>query len=105
MNISNKCERILSRIDLQINSKQLEGDKVEVNLTTIFDDFRDKNVPIFEEDLADAITAGIAEDILVGKGNVLTTMINLPLFKRTFPCIVMMNAITKINESKTESSY
>ncbi len=105
LKISNKCERILARIDLQINAKQLAGDKVEVNLSVIFKDFRDKNVPILEEDLADAIEAGLCEDILVGSNNELTTMLNLPLFKRLFPCIVMMNAVNRINESKSGSGY
>ena len=41
-------------------------------------------------------------DILVGGGNKLTTTVNYMKLKKLYPCIKMMNAVKKINESKTQ---
>lgn len=101
LKISNKCERFLSRIIEQINVKGGTNPKEPVNISVILDDFKERGVPITQEDLCDAITAGLAEDILVGNKNELTSVIAIERLRKIFPAIRMDNSIKRINEEKS----
>ena len=100
--ISDKCQTFLKSILDQFVAKGLVEERVEADLSAIIDRFKEKNIPISDDDLVDAITAGICDDILVGSGNKLTTTVNYNKLKKLYPCIKMMNAVKKINESKTQ---
>ena len=100
LNISNKCERFLRAIMEQFIAKGIDKPKWQCDISMILEDFKTRNVPITDEDLRDAIDAGLAEDILVGDGNKLTSVINYEKLKKVFPAIQMMNAIKRVNESK-----
>ncbi|MCO4792134.1 MAG: cyclic nucleotide-binding domain-containing protein [Bacteriovoracaceae bacterium] len=103
LQISDKCQTLLKSIMDQFVAKAVVDEKAEANITTILDGFKEKNIPISDEDLMDAISAGICDDILVGSGNVLSTTVNYAKLKKLYPCIKMMNAVKKINESKSQT--
>jgi len=105
LRISNKCELLLNKVMAQIDAKGLSGDKVEVDLTSIFSEFKSRNIPIMEEDLADAIEAGFAQDIMIGTSNRMSTVVDAKTLRKALPSIQMMNAISRINEKKTEGKY
>jgi CRP/FNR family cyclic AMP-dependent transcriptional regulator len=105
--ISSKCERFLKRIyDQLLNAGTSDDSKeAEVDISQILTDFKTRKVPIFDEDLKDAIVAGICDDILVGPGNKLISKVNFPKLKKIYPCIKMMNAIERLNETHSTSKY
>jgi len=102
LQISDKCQTFLKSIIDQFIAKGVVDEKAEADLSAIIDVYKEKNIPISDEDLIDAITAGICDDILVGAANKLTTTVNYMKLKKLYPCIKMMNAVKKINESKTQ---
>lgn len=100
LKISPKCERILSRVMEQL--KTADKPQAQANITVILKDFKERNVPITEEDFKDAVTAGLAEDLLVGEGNTLTSVINIDKVRKVFPAIRLQNAIKRVNETKAQ---
>jgi CRP-like cAMP-binding protein len=104
LKISNKCERLLSRIIEQINVKGGTSPKEVVDISVILDDFKERGVPIAQEDLCDAITAGLTEDIMVGSNNKLTSVVSIERLRKIFPAIRMDNSIKRVNEEKSNSS-
>lgn len=100
LKISAKCERILSRVLEQL--KTADKPQAQANITAILNDFKERNVPIGDEDFKDAITAGLAEDLLVGEANTLTSVINIDKLRKVFPAIRLQNAIKRVNETKAQ---
>lgn len=100
LKISSKCERFLKRILAQFATKGVTDDKAEADISVILDDFKERKVPITDGDLRDAVTANLCDDIMVGSGNKLSCSVNLAVLKKMFPCIEIMNAIKKVNETK-----
>ncbi len=105
LKISDKCEKLLKKILEQLASKNIKIEKTAANLSIIFEEFKAKNVPITNEDLADAIKAGFCGDIMIGTGNVMSVDVSYEKLKQTFPSIKVMNAINKLNESKAHAHY
>ena len=103
LKISNKCERFLSRIIEQVNIKGGTKPKEPVDISVILDDFKERKVPIVQEDLGDAIVAGLAEEIMVGSDNKLTSVVAIERLRKIFPAIRMDNSIKRINEEKSNS--
>ena len=99
LQISTKCERFLSRVIEQL--KDTDKPQAMANISVILDDFKSRSVPITDADFRDAVVAGLAEDVLVGSGNVLTSVINIEKLRKVFPAIRMQNSIKRINESKS----
>jgi len=104
LKISFKCERFLSRIIEQVGEHKDGKPQAEVNISKILSDFKDRNVPIFEEDLKDAISAGLADEILIGKSNDLTSVVAIGRLKRIFPAVRMSNCVKRINDEKAASA-
>ncbi|CAM9951752.1 unnamed protein product [Chrysoparadoxa australica] len=98
LKISPKCERFLSRIIEQL--KTADKPQAMADISAILADFKERSVPISDEDFKDAITAGLAEDLLVGEGNKLTSVINIDKLRMVFPAIRMQNAIKRVNDQK-----
>ena len=98
LKISSKCERFLARVLDQL--KTADKPQAMADLSGIIADFKERNVPISDEDFKDAIAAGLAEDVLVGSGNQLTSVINIDKLRKVFPAIRMQNAIKRMNDSK-----
>lgn len=121
LNISTKCERFLSKIVQQCDVRMSKGgikslhegdvpegtklgdDQAVVDLSAILNDFKEKNIPVSEEDLRDGITAGLVGDIIVGKFNKLVCIANYSKLKKLISSIRLTNAIAKVNESKASS--
>ena len=100
--ISAKCERFLNRIAEQLDSKGVKEPKAQADISAILKDFSDRNVPITDSDFKEAISAGLAEDILVGEGNKLTAVVEYHKIKKLLPSIRLTNAIKKVNEAKVD---
>ncbi len=104
LDISGKCEKLLKKILDQLVAAGGDSPKMKADITVILDDFKSRNVPITEEDLRDAVKAGIAEDLLVGAGNNLSSVIDLEKLKKLYPSIKLMNSIASENEDKAKGS-
>ncbi len=98
--ISPKCQRFLKAILEQMNAKGATEEFVSADISAILNTFKEQNVPVTDEDLRDAITANICDDILIGDMNKLTSKVNVPKLKMLYPSIKMMNCIQSINDSK-----
>ena len=72
------------------------------DISTILKKFDDEGIPVVDEDLKDAVTAGLCEDIIVGDGNKLTSVVNIDKLDKIFQALRMMNAVGKVNESKVQ---
>ena len=101
LKISTKCQKFLKAIMDNLVLQGTTDERAEVNISDILDGFKAKNEPISDEDLRDAIDAGLAGDIMVGKTNRLTSLVQYSRVKKLYPAIKMMNAIKQVNESKT----
>jgi CRP/FNR family transcriptional regulator, cyclic AMP receptor protein len=102
LKISPKCQKFLKAIMDNLVLQGITDDKAEVNISDILDGFKTKNVPICDTDLRDAIDAGLTGDIMVGKTNKLTSVVQYARVKKLYPAIKMMNAIKEVNDSKTQ---
>ncbi len=100
LKISSKCERFLSRVLEQL--KTADKPQAQADISAILADFKERNVPITDADFQDAIVAGLAEDLLVGTGNQLTSVINIDKLRKVFPAIRLQNAIKRMNEAKAK---
>jgi len=106
LTVSQKCERLLGEVAKQL--KSADKPQAMANISLILNDFKERKVPITDEDYRDAVKAGLAEDILVGGDNNLTSVVNIDKLRKVLPAIRMQNAIKRINESKAQdgkSSY
>ncbi|MBK23464.1 MAG: hypothetical protein CME70_05600 [Halobacteriovorax sp.] len=104
LNISDNCERFLKAILDQFILGKVENDKHPADISVILNEFKEMHLPITDEDLNDAITAGFAEDIIIGEGGKLTSIVDYAKLKKSYPAIKMMNAIKRINQSKNKSN-
>jgi len=100
LHISNKCGRFIKAIIDQLKGRELKDPEGQADLTEILDNFKLKKIDVTDEDLKEAVDAGLCSDIMVGEGNQLTTVAKFDQMKKTYPSIKMINAIKKINEEK-----
>jgi hypothetical protein len=104
LHISPKCEIFLRKILDQILKKGFKGDMVSVNISSILNEFKEKNMGIDKDDLKDAIDEGFVKDIIVDKGNILTAEVHYALLKKMYSPIRIMNAVKKLNEQKAKDT-
>lgn len=100
LTISNKCERFLSRIIEQVNIGGGQNPQEVVDISSVLEDFKSRQIPIEKDDLKDAIEAGLTEEIMVGSGNKMTSVVNIEKLRRIFPAIRMNNSIMRVNKEK-----
>ncbi len=100
LNISKDCATFLKFILNWLRKSGASGPRVEADISEIVTEMRSANLKISEESLKDAVDAGLCEDIIVGSGNKLTSVINFEKLKNIYPSIVLMLAIKDLNESK-----
>lgn len=100
--ISDKCETFLGAILSQIKANGIKHPQEVSDISAILKAFEQQNIPVVDEDLKDAVKAGLCEDIIVGEGNKLTSVVNIDKLDKMFPALRMMNAIKKINETKAK---
>lgn len=113
--ISPKCQTFLNRILEQLVKKGFKPQKNEkgeivetakANISSILNDFKEKNAPIFKEDLDDAVSEGLVSEVVVDKGGLLVSDVHYEKLRRTLPAVKMLNAIKKVNEVKArEGGY
>jgi CRP/FNR family cyclic AMP-dependent transcriptional regulator len=102
--ISDNCERFLKAILDQFILGKVETPKYAADITAVMEEFKQNNLPITDEDLNDAITAGLAEDIIIGDGGKLTSVVDYEKLKKSYPAIKMMNAIRRVNTGKNKTN-
>lgn len=102
--ISDNCERFLKAILDQFILAKVDQPKHPADITAILDEFKQQNLPISDEDLNDAIVAGFAEDIVIGDGGKLTSVVDYEKLKKSYPAIKMMNAINRVNRGKNKTN-
>lgn len=105
MKISPKTETLLRAIVRQLHEQGKTGDEEVADLSAIFRDFKENKIPVSEDDLADAVAAGLCGDIVVGSMNELSTTAKYQSILRILPCVKITNAIRKINEAKVGKGY
>lgn len=105
LRISDKCETFLEAIISQLSKQSLKSTSADANITKIMQEFEVKKILVSEEDLADSATAGFTGDLMVGEGNVVTCRVAYSKLVKAFPAIRLMNAVKRINESKSGSGH
>lgn len=105
--VSSKTERLLGKIIEQARAKGATSnqDKVAIDLSAIFEDFKIKQIPISDEDLKDAITAGLSDDIVVGGHNKLSCNIFYKKLLKIYPALRLQNAVEAHNHKKAGKQY
>lgn len=99
LSISPKCQTFLSAIMAQVKGQADAEGKATVDIGKIITEFKQKNLPICEEDLLDSSKSGLTGDIMVNEG-VVTTIVQLTKLEKLFPSIRLMNALKKLNDKK-----
>lgn len=103
LKISPRCEIFLDYIIMQLEDSDTIGEgKMEVNVSSILNEFKAKNIHVDLEDLQQAKEAGLVSEIIVGGSNKLTCFVHYDELKSYFLPIQMVNAVSKCNEKKTK---
>lgn len=101
--VTNRCEVFLMQIIEQLKTREGElEERPEVNISSILEDFKKRNMPIFQNDLDDAIKLQICDDIEVGECNIMQTTVDYPKLMKLYPCIKMSNGVDRVNKSKEQ---
>lgn len=95
-----KCERFLKKILDQFAIKNINDEKAVCDISAILDECTQKNIPIADVDLKDAVEAKLCDDIVVGDANKLTCNVELTKLRQLYPSIKFTNAIARVNEIK-----
>lgn len=105
MNISPRCEKILEKAYLQMlpNENEFKEGVGILNLSAVLSALKEEKYIVTEGDFADAITGGLADDIVVGDGNRLISKVNYTKLKKMLPCIRLTNAVAELNKIKSGS--
>ncbi|EQC45364.1 Crp/Fnr family transcriptional regulator [Bacteriovorax sp. Seq25_V] len=105
--VSPKTERLLGKVIEQARAKGAtsDTDKVLIDLSVILDEFKEKQVAIGDEDLKDAITAGLCDDIVIGDFNKLVFNVYYKKLIKIFPALRLQNAIDAHNKKKAGKQY
>jgi len=98
--ISNKCGTFIKAIINQLTVKGTKDPEAPADLSSILDDFKAKGIDVNDEDLKDAVVAGLCTDIMVGEGNKLSCVAKFEQMKKIYPSVKMINAVKKINHEK-----
>ncbi|WP_127714941.1 Crp/Fnr family transcriptional regulator [Halobacteriovorax sp. HLS] len=98
--ISSRCEKLLGAILNQFALAGVDKEKWQADISAILEDFASKNIRVSDEDIRDAVNCGFCEDILVDNGK-LTSVIHYSKLKKVYPSIRMMNAVKRVNETKS----
>ena len=99
--ISKRCEMLLGGILRQLAKSGVDKEKWQANISEVLEEFKAQNVVISDEDIRDAVTCKLCEDILVGEANTLTSVIHYSKLKKLYPSIRMMNAVKRVNDEKS----
>lgn len=105
--VSDRCERLLGKIIEQARSKGATSDqeKYVCDLSAILEDCKQKQIAVTDEDLKDAITVGVADDIVVGEYNKLSCNIMYKKLLKVYPALRLQNAIESHNKKKAGKAY
>lgn len=103
--VTDKCLLLLEKVIKQIQTKEIDTPTVEVDLTTILQDFNDRNIKMDAEDLSSAQESGLAGEIIVGNDGSLTCPIKFHELRKHYLPIRLMSSINKINEQKAKLKH
>lgn len=104
MKISDNCEILLGSIIEKISAGATkQGNLYQINLSEIIDTFKAQNKILGHEDLADAVNQGFCQEPLVADENTITVGVSGEELIKKFPVIQLLNALTRLNESKAKT--
>lgn len=101
MIISDKCELFLKKIVEQLMLKGVRDPEPQADITSILN----QNEELSNDDLKQAINAGLCDDLMVGEGNKLTSTIYYDKLKKVFPSLKLMNAVKRVNITMANKKY
>lgn len=103
--VSEKCMMFLERIYELIVNEQIEGDKAEIDITPIISDYKNRNVAIGIEDLADALRGGYVSEPILGEGGKVGLLVRVADLKKDLFSLRLLNEVEKVNRSKLKGKY
>ena len=99
--VSYRCEAMLGGILRQFIAKGIDKDKWQANITEVINDLSSRDIKVSDEDLRDAVSCKICEDLLVDASGGLTSVVDYAKLQKLYPSIRMMNAVRKVNDTKS----
>jgi len=102
--ITNKCEKFLIKALEQIEGKEVEDGKVEVDLSAIVDSFKEYNIPIGLDDFQGARSAKFCGEYKMEDNGRISALLNVDYLKRMFPVVRFMNALNRVNDAKAQAA-
>lgn len=105
LKISHKCELMLQKLLTQLIAKGLKDPEGEADLSSVIEECNEEGLQVTEEDVKDAVVAGLVGDIMVAELNRLSLTVYFEKLKKLFPSLKFNNAIKRINESKATKGY
>ena len=100
LKVSSKCEKLLSGVIEQFEGKGINEERPTADISGLLDEFKKQNIVASDTDFQDAIDIGLMEEVLIGEGNRLSSIINYQKLKKILPSLRMLNAIKQVNEEK-----
>lgn len=105
LKISHKCEVMLQKMITQLLARAEKESEAEVDLTTVIEECVAEGIQVSEEDVKDAINAGLVGDVMVADLNRLSLTVYFDKLKKVFPSLRFSNAVKRINEAKAAKGY
>lgn len=84
----------------QLTGNSSQEKYIEVNLTPLFERFKDQKPPIGAEEYKELVTLGMAKELVLGKSNEYLGQVDYQAIKKMYPSVRLMNAVQKVNETK-----
>ncbi len=94
------AEILLTQIISHMEGVVSKEGKAACDLSAVLKKCHELELRVTESDISDGIKVGFCEDVLVGEGNRLTTVVNIDRLRKELKPIKLMNAIEKLNRSK-----
>jgi CRP/FNR family cyclic AMP-dependent transcriptional regulator len=104
LRVSAKCEAFLDKILEHIKKVNPNVEAIEIVLNQILLDFKEKNVIIGIQDLADAENQGICGEPLVDDSGTIRLQVDVTKLKTVLPMIKFNTALKNMNKDKQNYS-
>lgn len=102
--IGDKCIQLLEKILMKALTLKLTKDREEMGISDILDAYKEKNIPIDETDLKDAISCGYVGEPSIEEGAV-SLPVMLKELRKDFISLKLIAAVDSINKSKLKGRY
>jgi CRP/FNR family transcriptional regulator, cyclic AMP receptor protein len=100
LKITERCQKFLSQIAQQKEFEPKSSKMQVVNIQSILDDYKLKNIKVGLEILGESKEAALTNEIIVGEGNSLSVEVYPQKLVKLLPIIIFINSLRKLNDSK-----